>query len=103
MADDQSPEPFYSPTRIVRDDRTPTPGRRIWTLQKRGHVLACELRDDSRDLAGADCQVFHDGFLMFSQRCPLELNARQLAETIRRDYERQGWTHAIDADPQTTA
>jgi hypothetical protein len=52
---------------------------------------------------GVDCQVFDGDDILFAQRCPREMSARQLADIIRADFERDGWTAAIDAPPATTA
>jgi hypothetical protein len=67
---------------------------KLWTLQNGARVLTCELRDDTRHDAGLDVQVFEDGELMFTQRVGRRAAAQRVAELLRGDFVRSGWTGA---------
>jgi hypothetical protein len=51
-------QPFYAPGR-ANVPRQPRAGEHLWTIQKNGRNLACELRDDGA--AGVELQVSRDG------------------------------------------
>jgi hypothetical protein len=63
-----------------------------WTLTLDGRTIACELRDESRIGAGWDVAIRQDGELSFSRRCPDEAYARHVANGLKQDHLRAGWT-----------
>jgi hypothetical protein len=89
MADEK---PFYSPNRPPPAPRQPRPGEQVWQLRKADHVQACELRNDSKVGAGWDVLVLEDGEPLFSRRCVDERGARFVAESLKQDLLRNGWT-----------
>jgi hypothetical protein len=50
-----SDQPFYAPNRTPTP-RQPRPGKPLWTVQKDGRHLACQLRDDGPH--GVEAQFF---------------------------------------------
>jgi hypothetical protein len=57
-------QPFYAPNHTTAP-RQPRAGEDLWTVQKNGRQLACELRDDGA--AGVEVQVSRDGELLYSR------------------------------------
>jgi hypothetical protein len=85
--------PFYAPNRKPQAERTPSPGVEVWRLQKDGHVLICELRDDEKAGGGFDVQILYpDRWPLFTQRCVTRDGAQFVAMSYRRDFMRDGWT-----------
>src|SRR6202521_5714389 len=66
--------PFYAPTRKV-PPRQPRAGEHLWTVEKNGRQLACELRDDGA--AGVELQVCRDGELLYGRRWATRAGARE--------------------------
>ena len=83
--------PFYTPG-LKPTVRTAAPGEQLWQLRRASRVLTCELRDDSHRDAGIDVQVFEDGQLMFTQRVGRPAAARTVADILRDDFRRAGWS-----------
>jgi hypothetical protein len=67
------------------------PAEELWRLTRGGQVATCELLDDSREGAGWEVRVRHDGELLIGRRCLNEAEARYYGETFRQDYARSGW------------
>jgi hypothetical protein len=65
-----------------------------WTLTLDGHTIACELCDESKLGGGWDVVIRQDGELSFSRRCPDEAYARYVANGLKQDHVRTGWTCA---------
>ena len=61
-----SDQPFYAPSRKPTPPPPPRKGEPLWTIQKAGRTLACELRDDGA--AGVEVQVSRDGELLYGRR-----------------------------------
>jgi len=70
--------------------RTAMAGEEVWQLRKYGRVLTCALRNDDR--VEVDVQLLEGGELLVSRRCPRDDVARFLAENLRQDHVRTGWT-----------
>src|ERR1700693_3315977 len=58
-------QPFYAPNRTIAP-RQPRAGEHLWTIEKNGHQLACELRDDGA--AGVEVLMSRDGELLYGRR-----------------------------------
>ena len=82
-----SDQPFYAPNRTTAP-RQPRVGERLWTVQKNGRHLACELRDDGE--AGAEVQVSRDGEFLFARRCATRALALEEADARKTQYLREG-------------
>jgi hypothetical protein len=63
----------------------------VWRLEKDGRVQSCELRDDSRAVAGWDVMLFEHGEPLFSRRCTDEHRARYVADSVKQDQINGGW------------
>jgi hypothetical protein len=75
--------------------RTPRArGRELWRLSHNGTIASCELRDDTRIIAGYDVVIRHDDEIMIGRRCLGETEARYYANAFRQDYMRSGWSEA---------
>jgi hypothetical protein len=84
MSEDQ---PFYAPNRTV-PPRQPRDGEPLWTVEKDGRRLACELRDDGE--AGVEVQMSRDGTFLFGRRYATRALALVEAETRKAHYLREG-------------
>jgi hypothetical protein len=71
---------------------TKAPCQELWRVTLNGHVISCELRDETRIGAGCDVCIRQDGELSFSRRCPDEAFARFVANGLKQDHLRAGWT-----------
>jgi hypothetical protein len=60
-----SDEPFYAPNRTIAP-RRPRIGEPLWTLQKDGRRLACELRDHGE--WGVEVQVYREREFLYGRR-----------------------------------
>ena len=95
MADDppdgrtsMSAEPFYAPNRKPPPPPPPRKGEPLWTIQKAGRQLACELRDDG-DL-GVEVQVYRDREFLYGRRWATRALALREADDQRARYLREG-------------
>jgi hypothetical protein len=96
MADDDE-IPWFAPGHHrVAIPRQRQPGEEIWRLRDpvTGRVQSCELRDDSTVGAGWDVLMVQDDEPLFSRRCVDERGARYVAECIKKDTLKAGWTEA---------
>ena len=82
-----SDQPFYAPNRKV-PPRQPRAGERLWTVEKNGRRLACELRDDGA--AGVEVQVYRDRELLYGRRWANRSLAREEADERKAQYLREG-------------
>jgi hypothetical protein len=82
-----SDQPFYAPNRKIAP-RQPRVGEPIWTVQKDGRRLACELRDDGE--AGVEVQMFRDGEFLFGRRWSTRALALEEADERKAQYLREG-------------
>ena len=55
-------------------------------------MLRCELRDESREGFGWDVVIRENDELSFSRRCETERLARYVADTLKQDHLKAGWT-----------
>jgi hypothetical protein len=55
-------------------------------------MQSCELRYDSKVGAGWDVLMLQDDEPLFSRRCVDERGARYVAESIKKDTLKAGWT-----------
>jgi hypothetical protein len=60
-----SAQPFYAPNRKIAPPH-PRTGEPLWTIQKNGRQLACELRDDGE--FGVEVQFYRERELLFGRR-----------------------------------
>jgi hypothetical protein len=99
MADgsSMSDQPFYAPNRKV-PPRQPRAGERLWTVEKNGRRLACELRDDGE--AGVEVQMFRDGEFLFGRRCTTRGLALEKADEWKAQYLREGGVLSAGPVPQ---
>jgi hypothetical protein len=74
---------FYAPNRSTAP-RQPRAGEHLWTVQKDGRQLACELRDDGA--AGVELQVSRDGELLYGRRWARCALALEEAEERKAQY-----------------
>jgi hypothetical protein len=82
-----SDQPFYAPNRKV-PPRQPRAGERLWTVEKNGRQLACELRDDGE--AGVEVQVYRDGDLLYGRRHATRAAALEEADDQQARYSPRG-------------
>jgi hypothetical protein len=82
-----SDQPFYAPNRKIAP-RQPRVGERLWTVQKNGRQLACELRDDGA--ASVEVQMSRDGEFLFARRCATRALALEVADEQKARYLREG-------------
>ncbi len=68
-----------------------TRGAETWRVTRDGHTIACELRDESKLVAGWDVAIRQDGELSFSRRCTDEPQARFVADALKQDHLVVGW------------
>ena len=99
MADEDWYKPH--PHRAAPLPRQPRPGAEVWRLHGRdGHVQSCELRDDSRADAGWDVMLLENDEPLLSRRCGSEQIARYVAEAVKEDLLRTGWTETQASGPR---
>ena len=55
-------------------------------------MLRCELCDESREGFGWDVVIRENDAVSFSRRCETEPLARYVADTLKQDYLKVGWT-----------
>jgi len=67
-------------------------GEEAWRVSKAGHVIACELRDDSKIGGGWEIVIRQDGELSFGRRCADEAGARYVANALKQDHMNAGWS-----------
>jgi hypothetical protein len=82
-------DPFYAPNRTTAP-RQPRSGEHLWAVQKDGHDLACELRDDGAAGAGVELQVSRDGELLYGRRWATRALALEKADDWKAQYLREG-------------
>jgi hypothetical protein len=68
-----SDQPFYAPNHTTAPPQ-PRAGEPLWTVQKAGRSLACELRDDGE--FGVEVQVYREGELLYGRRWATRAGAR---------------------------
>jgi hypothetical protein len=68
-----------------------TPGVTVWLIERDGHTMSCELRDDSPFGARWDVLIRLDGELLFSRRCTDEPLARFAMQALLEDHLHAGW------------
>ena len=86
-------EPFYSPNRKAPPLRVVRSGEPLWSLQKDGRQITCELR--SHGEYGWEAQLFRDGEFYAGRRFDLRSLAVAHAEQTRQDLGREGWTALV--------
>jgi hypothetical protein len=82
-----SDQPFYAPNHKVPPPQ-PQTGERLWTVQKDGRLLACELRDDGA--AGVEVQMSRDGEFLYGRRWANRALALAKADEQKARYLREG-------------
>jgi hypothetical protein len=82
-----SDQPFYVPNHKIAPQQ-PRAGEPLWTVQKDGRQLACELRDDGE--AGVEVQVYRNGELLYGRRFANRAQALQNADVWKAQYLRDG-------------
>jgi hypothetical protein len=82
-----SDQPFYAPNRKV-PPQEPRTGEHLWTIQKDGRQLACELRDDGA--AGVEVQMSRDGAFLYGRRWPTRARPIEEADERKAQYLREG-------------
>jgi hypothetical protein len=83
-----SDEPFYTPNRKPPPPPPPRKGEPLWTIEKNGRQLACELRDDGA--AGVEVQMSRDGEFLYSRRWPTRARAVEDADAQKARYLGEG-------------
>ena len=83
-----SDQPFYAPNRKPPPPPPPRKGEPLWTIQKAGRTLACELRDDG-DL-GVEVQVYRDREFLYGRRWANRALALEEADEQKARYLREG-------------
>jgi hypothetical protein len=80
-------QPFYAPD--CRTERLrPRRGERLWTVQKAGRTLACELRDDGA--WGVEVQFYREGKFLYGRRWASRALAFKEANARKALYLRGG-------------
>jgi hypothetical protein len=92
MRDDDWYKPHHD--RPAPPPRQPRAGEEVWRLKDRAGrgVRMCELHDDSKAGAGWDVLLLEGGEAVFSRRCGNEREARYVAEVLKQDTLRVGWS-----------
>jgi hypothetical protein len=86
----------HQPKQVVRQKRV---GHEVWQLRdKEGHVIRCELYDDTAVGAGWDVRLSAADHPIYSQRCADRVGAGVIAQALREDALRSG---GIAFPPQT--
>jgi hypothetical protein len=86
MTNDEN-QPFYAPNRTTAP-RQPRTGEHLWTVQKDGRQLACELRDDGG--AGVEVLVSRNGELLYGRPWATRALALEEADERKAQYVRDG-------------
>jgi hypothetical protein len=68
--------------------RQPRAGEHLWTVEKNGRHLACELRDDGE--AGLEVLMSRDGELLYGRRHATRARALEEADEQKARYLREG-------------
>jgi hypothetical protein len=66
------------------------PNEPLWTLERNGRHVACELRDHGEP-SGAEVQLLRDGEFYAGRRFDTRTMALRHAEHVRENLERDGW------------
>jgi hypothetical protein len=82
-----SDPPFYAPNHRPAPPE-PRAGEHLWTVQKAGRHLTCELRDDGE--FGVEVQVYRDGELLYGRRWATRALALEEADARKAQYLREG-------------
>src|SRR5262249_12710644 len=69
-------------------------GVEVWRLTREGHVMCCELRNDSGSGAGWEVVLKLDGEWLLGRRCEDEGFAKFVANGMKQDHLHGGWTEA---------
>jgi hypothetical protein len=85
MADEPK---WYQPNYRL-PERTPQPGEPVWTLQKNGRTLRCELRDHGEH--GCEAQLLRDGEFYVGRRFDRRELALKYVILRRSELRRDGW------------
>jgi hypothetical protein len=80
---------WYSPDHR-RSLPTRHPAEPLWTLERSGRRVACELRDHG-EAAGAEVQLLRNGEFYAGRRFENRAMALQHADHVRVGLERDGW------------
>jgi hypothetical protein len=89
MPDDDA---FYSPNHArTIAPRQAKPGEPVWSLQKNGHRVDCELRFYGESY-GWECQCSYDGGMRYGQRFAVHEQALEEAECQRQRLMKEGWS-----------
>jgi hypothetical protein len=80
--------PFYAPNRTPPAPRQPHPGEHLWTIQKYGHRLDCELRDHGN--WGVEVQIYREQEFLYGRRWPTRELALEEADDQKATYLRKG-------------
>jgi hypothetical protein len=82
-----SDQPFYAPN-LTTQPRQPRTGEHLWTVEKNGRQLACELRDDGA--GGVELQVYRERELLYGRRWDTRALALAKADEWKTQYLREG-------------
>ena len=74
------------------------PGQSLWTLERNGRHVACELRDHGEP-TGAEVQLLRNGEFYAGRRFPTRAMALEHAAHIRENLERDGWRAESPSPP----
>jgi hypothetical protein len=83
-----SDQPFYAPARKPATPRQRQPGEHLWSVQKDGQQLECELRD--HDAWSAEVQIYRDGEFLYGRRWPSRALALEGADDQKAAYLKNG-------------
>jgi hypothetical protein len=75
---------------IVPQDSTRRGPERIWSVQRAGREIDCELYSNTR--GEWDCRCFDENWLISSHRLPTRRAAVAYAEAQHQALRQQGWT-----------
>jgi hypothetical protein len=73
------------------------PSEPLWTLERSGRHVACELRDHGES-AGAEVQLLKNGEFYAGRRFETRAMALQHADHVRENLERDGWRIEFPVD-----
>jgi hypothetical protein len=73
------------------------PGEPLWTLERSGRKVACELRDHGES-AGVEVQLLRNGEFYAGRRFETRAVALQHADHVRESLERDGWRVEFPVD-----
>jgi hypothetical protein len=83
-----SDQPFYAPDHKPAPPRPRQPGEHLWTIQKDGHQLDCELRDHGA--WGVEVQIYREREFLYGRRWPTRALALKEADQQRATYLSKG-------------